>query len=170
MLKDIFKDGFSIKALLKMIDPAFWRFLIVGVINTAVGASTMFLLYNLAGCSYWVSSAANYIVGGICSFCLNKVFTFRAHAAEGASTSEKIGLTAYQAVKFACCVFFSYTVAYSTSKFVVFRILASYSEEIQNNVAMFCGMCGYTLIDYIIMRFWVFRKTEKPSGEEGSSK
>lgn len=37
------------------------RFVMVGVINTVVGTAIMFGLYNLAHCSYWVSSASNYI-------------------------------------------------------------------------------------------------------------
>ena len=45
----------------KFFDPSMLRFLLVGVVNTLVGAGIMFLLYNLAGCSYWLSSAANYI-------------------------------------------------------------------------------------------------------------
>ena len=57
-------------------DNTLFKFLIVGVFNTLVGCGTMFLLYNLAHCSYWVSSAANYIVGGIVSFFLNKYYTF----------------------------------------------------------------------------------------------
>ena len=51
----------------KFFDPSMLRFLLVGVVNTLVGAGIMFLLYNLAGCSYWLSSAANYIVGGVVS-------------------------------------------------------------------------------------------------------
>ena len=66
----------------KFFDPSMLRFLLVGVVNTLVGAGIMFLLYNLAGCSYWLSSAANYIVGGIVSFCLNKYFTFQSKTRE----------------------------------------------------------------------------------------
>ena len=36
----------------KLIDKTTIKFLIVGVINTIVGSGTMFLLYNLAHCSY----------------------------------------------------------------------------------------------------------------------
>ena len=61
----------------KLFDQTVLRFLLVGVLNTLVGCGTMFLLYNLAGVSYWLSSAANYVVGGIVSFFLNKYFTFR---------------------------------------------------------------------------------------------
>ena len=46
------------------------KFLIVGVVNTLFGTAIMFGLYNLAGCSYWISSAANYFFGSILSFFL----------------------------------------------------------------------------------------------------
>lgn len=59
-----------------------FKFLLVGVVNTLIGTGTMFSLYNLAHCSYWVSSAANYIVGGIVSFFLNKYFTFQSKTRE----------------------------------------------------------------------------------------
>ncbi|MCR5218584.1 MAG: GtrA family protein, partial [Treponema sp.] len=52
------------------------KFLLVGIANTIVGAGLMFLLYNCFSCSYWLSSACNYIVGGLLSFILNKFFTF----------------------------------------------------------------------------------------------
>lgn len=53
------------------------RFIIVGIINTLVGAGVMFFMYNILGAGYWVSSALNYIVGSIVSYFLNKYFTFR---------------------------------------------------------------------------------------------
>ena len=37
------------------------EFLLVGVVNTLAGMGIMFGLYNAAGCSYWASSAANYV-------------------------------------------------------------------------------------------------------------
>lgn len=52
----------------KIINNTLVKFLAVGVLNTIIGAGTMFLLYNLAHVSYWMSSAANYVVGGIVSF------------------------------------------------------------------------------------------------------
>ena len=39
-----------------LIDKKLIKFLIVGVINTLVGSGLMFLLYNLLGVSYWISS------------------------------------------------------------------------------------------------------------------
>lgn len=59
------------------------KFIFVGIINTVFGTAIMFGLYNLAGCSYWISSAANYFLGSILSFALNKHFTFRNQDAIG---------------------------------------------------------------------------------------
>ena len=61
----------------KLIDKKLLKFLLVGVVNTLVGMAIMFGLYNFAHCSYWVSSAANYILTSILSFFLNKYFTFQ---------------------------------------------------------------------------------------------
>jgi putative flippase GtrA len=60
-----------------MIDDKLVKFVIVGIINTIVGMALMFGLYNIAGCSYWVSSLNNYIFTSILSYILNKWFTFR---------------------------------------------------------------------------------------------
>ena len=61
----------------KLFDITFWKFILVGVINTLVGTAVMFGCYNLLHLSYWVSSAANYIVGSVVSYFLNKNFTFQ---------------------------------------------------------------------------------------------
>ena len=39
----------------KLIDKSIPRFLMVGVLNTLVGAGVMFLLFNLAGWAYWTT-------------------------------------------------------------------------------------------------------------------
>lgn len=123
-----------------MIDATMIRFLIVGVINTLVGTSTMFLLYNCAGQSYYFSSAANYVIGGICSFFLNKFFTFKAREKKEENLKNKLRNITFQAVKFALTVFISYIISYTLSKKIVSIILVSYSEKIRDNIAMLCGM------------------------------
>ena len=59
-------------------DKTFFKFIIVGIINTIAGAGIMFALYNIFHCSYWISSIMNYIVGSIVSFFLNKYFHLKA--------------------------------------------------------------------------------------------
>ena len=146
---------------LSMIDATMIRFLIVGVINTLVGTSTMFLLYNCAGQSYYFSSAANYVIGGICSFFLNKFFTFKAREKKEENLKNKLRNITFQAVKFALTVFISYIISYTLSKKIVSIILVSYSEKIRDNIAMLCGMCGYVVLNYLAQRLWVFRKRSK---------
>ena len=154
--KSFFKTAFS------MLDATFWRFIMVGVINTIVGTSTMFLLYNQAGYSYWFSSAGNYVAGGICSFFLNKFFTFKAYGKERSSFKNSI----WQAIKFAATVFLSYVIAYYIAKKVIYWILPMYSIKVRDNVAMFCGMGGYVMMNYLLQRLWVFRKLKQKESAE----
>lgn len=105
------------------------RFLLVGVVNTLVGAGIMFLLYNLAGCSYWLSSAANYIVGGVVSYFLNKYYTFK-----NTERSWK------QVLRFALNVAVCWLLAYGIAKPLALRLLAGFDEKLQTNAAMLAGL------------------------------
>ena len=58
-------------------DITFVKFILVGIVNTVVGTAVMFIAYNAFHLSYWISSAANYVVGSVCSYFLNKYFTFQ---------------------------------------------------------------------------------------------
>lgn len=59
----------------KVLNSTVLRFVLVGIVNTLVGTAIMFGLYNLAHCSYWISSASNYILTSILSFFLNQFFS-----------------------------------------------------------------------------------------------
>ena len=132
----------------KLIDKTVIKFLFVGVINTLVGTGTMFLLYNLAHCSYWLSSAANYVVGGIVSFFLNKYFTFR--------NKEK---SLKQVIKFVLTVAVCYLIAYGAAKPLAAQLLEGQSTNLQENIAMLTGMVLYTGLNYLGQRFFAFKKT-----------
>ena len=129
-----------------LFDKTVIKFLAVGVVNTLVGCGTMFLLYNLAHCSYWVSSAANYVVGGIVSFFLNKYFTFQSKAWEWS-----------QVWKFAVNVTVCYLLGYGLAKPLVLHLLAGQAVNVQENVAMLVGMCLYTGLNYLGQRFFAFK-------------
>ena len=117
------------------------KFLLVGVLNTLVGASVMFLLYNLLGCSYWISSAFNYIAGGTLSFFLNKFFTFK--------NKEK---SLKQVIFFALSVAVCYLIAYGLAKPLMMNILSGYSVKFQENAALLTGMVIYTGLNFIIQK------------------
>jgi putative flippase GtrA len=130
----------------KIIDEKLIKFIIVGVINTVVGTAIMFTLYNLVGCTYWVSSATNYFLTSILSFFLNKYFTFKNN-----------DRSFMQIIRFALNIMVCYLLAYGIAKPAVLWILSSYSETIQTNIAMFVGMCLFTGFNYLGQRFFAFK-------------
>lgn len=134
------------KNMKRLFDKTMIRFVLVGVLNTLVGCGTMFILYNLANCSYWFSSAANYVVGGTVSFFLNKHFTFQNHKH-----------SMEQVIKFVINVAVCYFIAYSVAKPVVMWMLSKQSAQIQENIAMFIGMVLYTILNYLGQRFFAFK-------------
>jgi putative flippase GtrA len=131
----------------KIIDKTTVKFLFVGVINTIVGTGTMFLAYNLLGFSYWISSAANYIVGSLVSYVLNKYFTF-----QNKERSIKIVL------KFIINITACYLIAYGIAKPLVRMILQNQSKNIQENGAMLVGMCLFVVLNYLGQRYFAFKK------------
>lgn len=128
------------------IDGTVPRFLLVGVVNTLVGCGAMFLLYNLAHWSYWFSSAANYVLGGVVSFFLNKYFTFR-----------KKSWSWGQVVRFVANVAVCWLLAYGLAQPLVRHLLVEWPVKVQENGAMLVGMCLYTALNYLGQRFFAFR-------------
>lgn len=137
-----------------IIDKKLLKFILVGIVNTLVGTAIMFGLYNLAGCSYWVSSAANYVIGSILSYVLNKRFTFR-HRGE----------TAQSALRFAGNIAVCYLLAYGIAKPAAQAILTGATQQVQENIAMLAGMILFTGFNYLGQRYFVFgeKNEEKTS-------
>lgn len=132
---------------MKFIDIKLLKFIVVGVINTVVGASIMFILYNIVHLSYWVSSICNYVVGGALSFVLNKYFTFE-------NTRKSIKQIIIYILNLVAC----YAVAYILAKRLVYMMLITVSESFKDNISMMCGMCLYTALNYFLQRYIVFKE------------
>jgi len=140
--------------LKKIFDPTFFRFVLVGVINTLVGYGVMFGLWNLAGLhlwgdfGYWISSAANYVVGSIVSFFLNKHFTFR-----NRETGSGV------VIRFILNISLCWLVAYGLAKPAVSWVLGSLaiSEQLRGNLTMLAGSVLFTLLNYFGQRFFAFK-------------
>ncbi len=131
----------------KVVDAEMIKFGVVGTINTIVGTGIMFGLYNLAGCPYWISSAANYVLTSILSYFLNKRFTFR-HKGDNIKS----------AVRFAVNIAICYLLAYGIAKPAVAHVLAGRSKTVQENMAMLAGMCLFVGFNYLGQRFFVFKE------------
>jgi putative flippase GtrA len=128
-------------------DRVLLKFLLAGLLNTIVGSGLMFVMYNVFGLGYWVSSAANYIVGSILSFFLNKYWTF---------SVKKWSL--FMVIFFIVTIAVSYFLAYKIARTALYFFLADYPQKIQDNASLFTGICLFTGLNYIGQRFIVFRK------------
>ncbi len=133
--------------LKSLFDVKLLKFIGVGIVNTLVGMAIMFGMYNLAGCSYWVSSMTNYVLTSILSFFLNKMFTF-GHEGDYAGS----------AVRFAINIAVCYLLAYGIAKPLTYQILASQSQAVKDNIAMAVGMVFFTGFNYLGQRFFAFKE------------
>ena len=115
----------------KFLDKTFIKFIAVGVVNTLVGTAVMFSFYNCFHFNYWISSAANYIVGSIVSYVLNKHFTF-------------------------CNI-----IAYGIAKPSVSWLLSAASISAQENSAMLIGMILFVGLNYVGQRCFAFKKNNE---------
>ena len=124
-------------------------FLVVGVVNTMFGTAIMFVLYNVFGCSYWVSSFCDYFFGSILSYFLNKHFTFHYQGTDWRSI-----------VKFALNIVVCYLIAYSLALPLTRHVLQDmhFSKTIVENIAMLVGTVLFMVINYIGQKFFAFRK------------
>lgn len=130
-------------------DITFAKFIVVGVINTLLGTAVMFIAYNMFHLSYWVSSAANYVVGSICSYFLNKYFTF--------NNKEKSPVIV---IKFIINITVCYLAAYGGAQRLIMWLLSDFSAKWQDNIAMLCGMGLFVILNYFGQRFFAFKKKD----------
>jgi putative flippase GtrA len=130
-----------------LFDKMFLKFILVGLINTLMGSAIMFILYNAAHLSYWISSACNYFFTSILSFFLNKYFTFNVRQ-----------WSVFMVIAFILTIAFSYLLAYGVSKPAMNYLLKDSPLKIRENAALFTGMCLFTALNYLGQRFIVFAK------------
>ena len=134
--------------LKKLFDKKLIRVLMVGVRNALVGAGVMFLRCSVAGWNYWLSSAANYVVGSIVSFFLNKHFTFRSRE-KGAKV----------VLRFVVNISVCYLLAYGLAKPAVSWLLGGtgLSQQLQGNLTMLAGSGLFVILNYFGQRFFAFK-------------
>ena len=125
----------------------FIKFMMIGVINTIVGTIIMFVFYNVFHLNYWISSVSNYFFGSICSYILNKHFTFR--------YNERGWVSLF---RFTINIIVCYLLAYGMAKPIMQWILSDFSKTIQENVSMLLGMCLFVVLNYLGQRFFAFKK------------
>ena len=130
-----------------LVDRKLLRFAAIGTANTILGMGIMFGMYNLLGCGYWVSTAANYTIASVISFFANKYLTFHNHQR-----------SVRQAVGFAVNILLCYAFAFSVAKPLVIRLMANVRHSVQENVSMLVGMGLFSCCNYLGQRLVVFRE------------
>ena len=113
------------------------------------------MLYNLAHCGYWFSSAMNYVVGSVVSYFLNKHFTFR-------SATRSWREVLRFAVNIAACWFAAYVLALPLAQ-AIFDML---SDTARDNIAMLFGMVIFTGLNYLGQRFFAFKYSDQAAQDE----
>lgn len=146
MMKDFIKQFFDIK---------FWKFIMVGILNTIVGMGLQFLFFNLFGWGEWISSIAGYILGSILSYFLNKYFTFK-NKEKGWKPIAKFALN------IAVCYGLAYGIAIPLTKWIcVANSLTMFGwtvDKFAGNVSMLIGSCLFVAFNYIGQRFFAFKE------------
>lgn len=150
-MKDFIKQFFDIK---------FWKFILVGVINTLVGNGLQFVFYTFFGWkSYswgvWLASLLGYIVGSIVSYFLNKYFTFK--------NQEKGWKPIFKfALNIAICYAIAYLIAVPATRAICeagqFTMFGLEVAVFADYVSMIVGSCLFVACNYIGQRFFAFKE------------
>lgn len=132
---------------------SFIRFLIVGVINTIVGLTTMYVLLNGLRLSYWWSTLLGNIFGAGVSFILNRNFTFKNDAAIGGSIVRFV-------IVIGVCYFVSYSLGLKLANWFLEK-LSLFPKEFAKDLAILLGTGIYTIMNYLGQKHFVFKGIEK---------
>jgi len=123
------------------------RFGAVGVLNTAIGLGTIYLLQIGLDQDYRFASAVGYTLGIINSFVLNRIWTFKSSDAR----------VARQGARFLMAAGACWLVQLG------FLIAMVEGLQIHENAAQPIGMVLYTGMNYLANRLFVFRN---PANQE----
>jgi putative flippase GtrA len=135
-----------------IVNHPFFRFLLVGVVNTVVGLSVMYFLHHVAGLSYWSSTFSGNSIGAIISYFLNKTFTFKSKNPFGQS-----------ALRFISVILICYFISFFLGKQIVGVILQPIqfiSDTYRTDIAILMGTGLYTISNYFGQKLLVFQKSE----------
>ncbi|MEH7304024.1 GtrA family protein [Neobacillus drentensis] len=126
------------------------RFIMVGLVNTMVGLSVMYLLLHGLGLSYWMSTFLGNSVGACVSFFLNRRFTFRS------DVSVLNGLLRFVLV-ILICYFISYTMGENLVQWLLVNN-DTITSRVKTDLAVLISTFLYTMLNYLSQKLIVFHK------------
>jgi putative flippase GtrA len=127
---------------------SFVRFIIVGIVNTIVGLSVMYLLLHALGLSYWMSTFLGNSIGACVSYTLNRNFTFNSQNSLPKSMIRFV-------IVILCCYFISYDLG---KNLVVWLLKANdiFNPKLNTDLAVLVGTGLYTVLNYFGQKLIVF--------------
>lgn len=131
---------------------SFVRFIMVGIVNTFVGLSVMYLLLHLLGQSYWIATFVGNSIGACVSYILNRNFTFKSQSSVAKSAVRFI-------VVILCCYFISYDIGRSFVEWML-KNNDYFSANVKTDLSVLVGTCLYTLLNYLGQKLFVFSKKD----------
>jgi putative flippase GtrA len=128
---------------------SFLKFVIVGVINTCIGLSVIFILMNLFHIDYWPATFIGNAAGAAISYILNRKFTFQSKTSVGGSS-----------LRFLAVILISYFGAYSLSDQIINAAFQHADLQILTNkeASVLLGSCLYTFANYLGQKYFVFTR------------
>ena len=149
-MKDFLKKFFDIK---------FWKFLLVGVLNTLVGEGLVFLSLNVFGWKNfgWGPGAAavlGVVVGSIVSFFLNKYFTFK-------NNEKSWGQVLRFILNIGVCLLIRVIIATAVSEGCKAASLSMFGMDVNTfaaNMSWIIGAGMFVVCNYIGQRFFAFKE------------
>ncbi|MFF3022571.1 GtrA family protein [Gottfriedia sp. NPDC057948] len=127
----------------------FIRFIAVGIANTIVGLSFIYLLLHLFGLSYWISTFIGNSIGACVSYILNRNFTFKSQG----SVKKSIPL-------FIIVILTCYFIAFNLGAKIIDYILNLQdfiSLNYKNDFAVLISSGLYTILNYFGQKLLVFK-------------
>lgn len=119
------------------------KFIIVGLMNTGITLSVIFILQNLLGVHYVPSNVTGYVLGLINSFIWNRNWTFKS---EGNILRESVAFL----ITFGIC--------YSMQ--LGFLVILIEVLNISKDISQLIAMVFYTAFNFILNKFFTFRRKE----------
>lgn len=158
-MKNFLKNFFDIK---------FWKFLLVGVINTLVGEGVVLLCLQIIGWKNFswgagAAAVAGTVVGSIVSYFMNKYFTFK-NKEKGFKPMLRFTLNII------ACLLIRVIIATAVTEGCKALSFTMFSMEVNTFAAYLgwaVGACTFVACNYIGQRFFAF-KEKNPEEEEES--
>jgi len=127
-------------------DNTFIRFILVGLSNTMIGMSIIYIAWHFLQLGDLVSNLLGYAVGFVWSFGMNRLWTFHHH-----------GPVMRSFWRFAAVC----AAAYAANLLVLFSARSYLGPE--SFLPHVLGVVIYTLIGYLGSRYFAFRKSAEPA-------